>query len=55
MDTVKSSRLSIAEAKTAIEPLIIPMVSFNSTNRAATLLDATVAFFSKRNAYPLLI
>ena len=49
METVRSNRLSMAEAKTAIEPLKTPMVNLMSTKSAATLLEATVAFFSKRN------
>ena len=44
-ETIKSSTESIALAKTAMEPLRIPMVSFINMSIVATMLETMVAFF----------
>jgi len=42
----------MADAKIAIDPLKIPTPSFIKTSIAATLLEATVAFFSNLKKIP---
>ena len=44
----RSKKESMAEAKTAIDPLSIPNVIFMATKMAATLVETIVAFFSIR-------
>ena len=45
METAISSSESMAEARTATEPLATPMISLTKTNTVATELETIVAFF----------